>query len=402
MPARERALAQLQDFLPRAGREYASTRNYDFGPGNRKNISTLSPYIRYRIITESEVVAAVLKKYSWSAAEKFVQEVMWRTYWKGWLEMRPGVWRRFLVEEARFSDDFRHHEALLAAENGATGIEGFDDWAHELVQTGYLHNHARMWFASIWIFTLKLPWTLGASFFLRHLIDADPASNTLSWRWVAGLQTTGKVYLATADNIARYTEGRFCPKGLATHAQALHENSEPDRVLLPTIANNVIVGKTMLLLTGEDLCPESLITSAESIVGIVIASRVDGAWPRGSKASDFLSAAVRDTSLRISAYYGCHAEVISSLDPLLVIAACEAAGAKTVITPYAPVGPIADALRVLELSLTSSGLSLIRRCRLWDQQLWPYAKKGFFQFKENVPAALIDMGINIERPGLPT
>jgi deoxyribodipyrimidine photo-lyase len=80
----------------------------------------------------------------------------------------------------------------------------FDDWAQELVATGYLHNHARMWFASIWIFTLRLPWELGADFFLRHLIDGDPASNTLSWRWVGGLHTPGKTYLATADNIAEH------------------------------------------------------------------------------------------------------------------------------------------------------------------------------------------------------
>ena len=72
-----------------------------------------------------------------------------------------------------------------------------------------------MWFASIWIFTLRLPWALGADFFLRHLIDADAASNTLSWRWGAGLQTVGKTYLARTENIARYTNGRFAPRGLA-------------------------------------------------------------------------------------------------------------------------------------------------------------------------------------------
>lgn len=95
MPARKRASAQFQDFIPRAGREYAVARNYDLAPGNRTNILGLSPYIRYRIITASEVVAAVLRHHSWSASEKFIQEVIWRTYWKGWLEMRPRVWRRF-------------------------------------------------------------------------------------------------------------------------------------------------------------------------------------------------------------------------------------------------------------------------------------------------------------------
>ncbi|MCK7502530.1 MAG: hypothetical protein MZW92_81430 [Comamonadaceae bacterium] len=87
-----------------------------------------------------------------------------------------------------------------------------------------LHNHARLWFASLWIFTLELPWALGADFFLRHLLDGDPASNTLSWRWVVGLQTPGKIYLARADNIARFTAGRFpAVTGLATAARPLRE-----------------------------------------------------------------------------------------------------------------------------------------------------------------------------------
>ena len=72
-----------------------------------------------------------------------------------------------------------------------------------------MHNHARMWFASIWIFTLKLPWQLGAEFFLKHLYDGDAASNTLGWRWVAGIQTQGKNYLASEWNIKKFTNNRF-------------------------------------------------------------------------------------------------------------------------------------------------------------------------------------------------
>ncbi len=79
------------------------------------------------------------------------------------------------------------------ATTGRTGLACFDAWARELLDVGYLHNPARMWFASLWIFTLELPWALGADFFLRHLLDGDPASNTLSWRWVGGLQTPGKI-----------------------------------------------------------------------------------------------------------------------------------------------------------------------------------------------------------------
>ena len=90
-----------------------------------------------------------------------------------------------------------------------SGIPAMDAWTSELIETGYLHNHARMWYASIWIHTLKLPWTLGAEFFLRNLLDGDVASNTLSWRWVAGLHTVGKFYLAQKSNICKFTAGRL-------------------------------------------------------------------------------------------------------------------------------------------------------------------------------------------------
>ncbi|TNF57463.1 MAG: DNA photolyase, partial [Rhodobacteraceae bacterium] len=221
-PSRNAALERLAAFVPQAGEDYARRRNFDLGPGRHAHVSTLSPYIRHRLITEQEVLQAVLGRHSLRAAEKFVQEVFWRTYWKGWLELRPGIWTAYKAErdaawnavQTQSGLRTRWEEACL----GRTGIEAFDHWARELTQTGYLHNHARMWFASIWIFTLRLPWTLGADVFLRHLLDGDPASNTLSWRWVAGLHTAGKAYLADAARIHAMTGGRFSPDGLARHA----------------------------------------------------------------------------------------------------------------------------------------------------------------------------------------
>ena len=215
LPSRAEGLRRLEAFLPRAGRRYAETRNYDQGPEAHDNVSTLSPWIRHRLVTEAEVIRAVRARHRFRAAEKFIQEVCWRTYWKGWLEMRPAVWAAYRAEVesglAALDDDSGLRESWQSAVEGRTGIACFDAWAGELVSTGYLHNHARMWFASIWIFTLKLPWALGADFFLRHLLDGDPASNTLSWRWVAGLHTRGKTYLARPGNIETYTRGRFCP-----------------------------------------------------------------------------------------------------------------------------------------------------------------------------------------------
>ncbi|MDP5360647.1 MAG: DNA photolyase, partial [Paracoccaceae bacterium] len=232
-PSYTHALARLNAFVPKAGQTYAAKRNYD----DIGNVSGLSPYIRHRIITEEDVLRACLARHSPSAAEKFIQEVYWRTYWKGWLEQRPAVWTAYQAELRgalnRVQTESGLRQAWEAACKGETGIDGFDHWARELVQTGYLHNHARMWFASIWIFTLRLPWTLGADFFLRHLLDGDPASNTLSWRWVGGLQTVGKTYLARADNIAKYTEGRFAPRGLVSFAAPLEGLPHPALSPLP-------------------------------------------------------------------------------------------------------------------------------------------------------------------------
>lgn len=131
-----------------------------------------------------------------------------------------------------------------------------------------------MWFASVWIFTLGLPWQLGADFFYRHLVDADPASNTLSWRWVAGLHTTGKHCLARAENIDRNTNGRFKPYGaLNERAKPLVDpegHPPPMDLADPESAQD---SRVALLLTEEDLHPESLGTTAEVVCRTAEAGR---------------------------------------------------------------------------------------------------------------------------------
>src|SRR6056300_936423 len=230
-PSLSAAQQQLDAFIPNAGAYYAQHRNFDFGLENRANVSTLSPYIRRRVLTETTVLKQVLTRHSPKDAEKFIQEIFWRTYWKGWLELRPAIWQDYRTSLDRHINDIQTQSGLrqrwAAACTGETGIDCFDSWAKELVETGYLHNHARMWFASIWVFTLELPWELGADFFMRHLLDGDPASNTLSWRWVCGMHTAGKTYLARADNIAKFTEGRFRPTGLASYARPLGHPDHP-------------------------------------------------------------------------------------------------------------------------------------------------------------------------------
>ncbi len=181
---------------------YHKLRNYDYGLKNRSNVSQISKYISHRILYEFEIIEK-LKKID--KKKKFIDEILWRIYWRGYFENHKSIWNEY----KNFNNQLNNENILKAAEEGNTGIGCFDTWIEELRGINYLHNHSRMWFASIWIFTLKLPWQLGAKLFMKHLLDGDAASNTLSWRWVAGMHTNNKPYIATKENIAKYTNNRF-------------------------------------------------------------------------------------------------------------------------------------------------------------------------------------------------
>ena len=212
----KKANQEKLDFIQKGLKDYSSQRNYDFGPKSRENTSNLSKYISHRIINEYDLIREILSEYNLQKVDKFIQEIFWRVYWKGWLEHRPEVWKDFVNSSPTYSE-----EDYMKAINGETGIECFDDWVNELKKENYLHNHTRMWFASIWIFTLNLPWELGARFFMKHLFDGDAASNTLSWRWVAGIQTQGKNYLARESNIRKFTNQRYINATLNENALPL-------------------------------------------------------------------------------------------------------------------------------------------------------------------------------------
>lgn len=394
-PSRAAGLELMAAFEPRMGRAYAAGRNTDFGPGRQEAVSQLSPWVRRRLVTEEELARAALEAHGPRAAEKFVQEVIWRTYWKGWLEMRPEVWTRYLAERDAARTEVEGNAglrtALAQAVEGRTGIEGFDDWARELVETGWLHNHARMWLASIWIFTLRLPWTLGADFFLRHLMDGDPASNTLSWRWVAGLQTPGKTYLATAENIARFTEGRFRPSGLARMAEPLSEAPIPAARRLASAASEPPDGPHLLLITSEDLSPETLIGPWEA-AGVALASE-PGREGLGEPARAFLGGALDDAAQRAEARYRQPVLRLAGLEVEDLIGAALGARATTIVTPCAAVGPTAEALERARPGLAAEGIALVQIRRGWDDALWPLAIKGFFPFKERAPVVLRTLGL---------
>jgi deoxyribodipyrimidine photo-lyase len=389
---------RLAAFTPRMGRRYANGRNSDHGPGRHTAVSVLSPYVRRRLVLESDLVAAALAAHGPEDAEKFVQEVIWRGYFKGWLERRPQVWTSYRTgledDLAALDRDRRLRRDVTRAMDGQTGLACFDAWAEELVETGYLHNHARMWFASIWIFTLGMPWRLGADFFYRHLLDGDAASNTLGWRWAAGLHTRGKPYPARADNIATFTGGRFTPRpsDLAEVTQGL-EATEPDG-LPPVLPLRPIMQPqpgvpTALLITDEDCRIEDFGLAALDIraTATLASSPLRSPLAVADHVLRFEDTALADAALRAGGTF----TSLRAADPDALAKWAAAAGATQIATAYVTTGPLRDWLDEAAPALAARGITLCEWRRDWDAAIWPHATAGFFKVKQQIPRFLQDL-----------
>lgn len=366
IPTREGALARMEEFASRAD-AYGEIRNFVGESGEAASVSCLSPYIRTRLLTEEEITNQILSVHGSSAADTFLQEIAWRTYWKGWLEMRPAVWDHYLETLGELEKTACYQSAV----SGDTGIDCFDHWVEELAESGYLHNHARMWFASIWIFTLKLPWQLGADFFLTHLLDADPASNTLSWRWVAGLHTPGKHYLARASNIEKFTRGRFNPVGqLDESAEPLPPNRTLEIQHLELPPNPVTKGRTGHLMFSEDLAP------APAAIGKIHATAgfIPPMLETTPLVSKFLNGAVNDALNRMSGTR-LDGDFSSSVSDWISSEKLE-----IVVVSLPTVGHTKDFLRARKLPIPLQPF-----VREWDCTLWPKATAGFFKLKKVLP-----------------
>lgn len=383
---RAAALARLDEFLPRVP-DYAAARNHVL-PGH-ENVSRLSPATRTRVILEREVLAVVREHHARTAIEKFEQEVWWRLYWKGWLEQRPAVWTDYRAALARL--DWTDRAGAVAA--GESGIAILDHFARELVETGYLHNHARMWWASWWIHGEGLPWELGADFFLRHLRDGDAASNTLSWRWVAGLHTRGKAYLVRRSNLERYVDPDLLGRSSAglERFEPIRECALPweeppaprkieEAAVLPGRRNGIWIH-------DEDLRIEDSPLAAVKPAAMLVPAPV-GIWEAEAYHPDkrtFLHAALADGAARAADWFGIGAPVVESRDLASSLAAwAEEERLDTILAMRPFAGPLAESLPAIGNSLARRGvrLNLVRRPE--DVSVMNRAGAGFFNFWEKV------------------
>ena len=367
--SRAKAIEKLNHFVENNLSEYSKLRNFDFGSENRSNVSCLSPYITHGIISEKEIINKSLNKFSFAKNEKFIQEVLWRTYWKGWLELRPNVWDDYLIELKKIKEELKDNKEYLNAIEGKTNIECFNVWVNELKENNYLHNHTRMWFASIWIFTLELPWQLGAEFFMQHLYDGDAASNTLGWRWVAGIQTQGKHYLASEWNIKKFTNNRF--QNIKLNENAPPKNSERSySVINQEFSNPQDIKEKNLIFFENNLSFEITDFNKNFFKKIYIVSNKNE--NRSIKLSErlvkFKSLLVEDQKQRLKDKK-IDSEVIN-INEINNIENCYGL--------YPAVGENLD-------YLNSNNLKIEFLYRDLDRISWQYCNKGFFNFKNYIP-----------------
>ena len=366
--SKSKLIESIKQFSDTQILSYSLDRNFDYGiPHN--NVSRLSPYLRRRFISEYEVLKIILNKHKYENIEKFIEEIFWRTYWKGWLETHPYVYKEYKL---------KHYDQIIPTK---TGIKCFDHWKDELIETGYLHNHSRMWFASIWIFTLKYSWESGANFFKNNLIDWCPASNTLGWRWVAGIQTIGKPYIARAENIKHFTGNRFYPKGqlhedvtlssiVSSHQKAIDINFPKENLITETDNLGIVLNNNDLTLNQEfkDL----------NINYHTCLFKLKNGNPLINKFENDIFEDIINNNNQI--------ELVETIENLLRW--IELKKIRNLILPYETVGNEIFKNSSFLNQLSDKKVTYQFYAREWDTNAFSYAKKGFFNFKKNIPYLL--------------
>ena len=373
--SRAKAVDQLNNFIEQNLTDYSKLRNFDFGPDKRTNISCLSPYITHGLINELEVIDKSLKKFSFAKNEKFIQEVLWRVYWKGWLELRPNVWSDYLNELGKIKNEFKNNQNYLDAIEGKTNVDCFNQWVIELKENNYLHNHTRMWFASIWIFTLKLPWQLGAEFFMKYLYDGDTASNTLGWRWVAGVQTQGKHYLASEWNINKFTNNRFKNIKLSENAKPISSDKIYSVTNKSFKNSEISKDKTLLIFENNMTFEFSDFKEYKFKKILLVSNSTNRTIKLSEKVLKFKANLLEDQKIRLEEKsINCETININDLKNIT----------EDVYAIYPTVGENLDFIQNNQLK------NIKFLYRKLDQFSWQYCNKGFFNFKNYIPKIIAE------------
>jgi len=358
----EEANYLLDNFIINHLDSYHQQRNYDYGVENRTNVSQISKYTSHRILYEYDIIEKLKKV---DKKKKYTDEILWRIYWKGYLENYKSIWFEYI----NFKESSINSNMFESAIAGATGIDCFDTWIEELRENNYLHNHSRMWFASIWIFTLRLPWQMGARLFMKHLFDGDAASNTLSWRWVAGIHTNKKPYIASKENINKYTVNRFKNNSLAlSNNLDMIKNNQHKSNKIP--AKRTFPNSNILIIFDNDLNIKnrSDLFNSYSKVYLICNDIKNNSFDLSEKVNHFKEDLIKNINKLIP-----NSEVLKSSDIENVL--CDR---KYLDAIYPGVGHNLDLINKYARKM-GSVINYIYREE--DLESWNYANSGFYKFK---------------------
>lgn len=383
---------QIDEFFKAGLAEYGRQRN--FVSEDLSEVSILSPATRHRIVTEYSLATRATTVAGKSRSEKFRQEIFWRLYWKGYLEQHPEIWTNWLDSQKTFSDEVLDRTDKVS--HGRSGVAVMDYFAAQLIETGYLHNHARMWFAAFWIHTCRLPWELGARFFMSHLLDGDPASNTLSWRWVAGLHTKGKQYLVRRSNIEKYLDPAIVSrhqKGLEviddTKVEPIEVKFEKAADLTPVQTFSTAYHRCGLEKTGlwihEDDLDFSTSPLSEVQPHFIFISHSLCAWKKlvpDRKRTEYITKILADAGARAHQFWPdsiiCLGDGKEFATTLIDWITDNEIQSLVYLQPF--IGPAREAIDSVAGFLSESGIDLCPLRRPEDDRILPLAQSGFFGF----------------------
>ncbi len=386
-PSIKRANYLLESFLKNKLKQYDSFRNYDFSSSNEEQyVSQMSPYVSSGIINEIQILKKLSKNKIKS--DKYIQEIFWRVYWKGWLEHNEAIWFDYKNFLNSFDiKKYKNYTLLIKALKGETNITPYDIWYKELKKTGYLHNHARMWFASIWIHYLGLPWQIGANLFLKNLLDGDIASNTLSWRWVAGTQTIGKKYIATVDNINKYSLGRFKPFNLPKLKNITITSEHRIINKIRSSYSKNIEKKHALLILENNLNPTYLLNNLKFTKIIFFITFNSSELKTTDYVKTFKNKLLTDIKSTLDFDKKSIYKMNLPSDLNSIINICRLNNIEYLVHDYVTISYQKD-IFIKSFVNTKSNIKLIEVLGPFYKDSWQYCKKGFFNFKNKIPKIL--------------
>ena len=280
-------LKRIDEINPK---QYGRTRNFVNGA-----VSYLSPYISRGVISVKQIQESILRKvYDPATIEKFLQELAWREYFQRVWQAKGDALLRDLKQP---QSNVLHSEMIDSIEQANTGITAIDGFITDFYKTGYLHNHVRMYVASMACNIGGAHWSTPSQWMYYHLLDGDVASNACSWQWVAGAFSSKKYY-CNQENINRYTHSSQHHTFLDRPVESLATISVPDQlrniskplltIELPTAKTlNLDITKPTLIYNSYNLDP--LWRKEEDVNRVLLLEPSHfQKFPVGKKVLDFL------------------------------------------------------------------------------------------------------------------